>query len=341
MTEEEQIDVVERFGYTMAEARFLRLVARHGGYFLRRQVWQSRCGDLTKTAHEFIEKMIDRKHARLEIHRGDEDLYRLHFKRIYSAIGLAKSRNRRDHRPATICVRLMALDFVLDHPECEFLTTEEEKLDYLVDTLRIDRGVVPARSFCIKGRNLTRHFTDGFPMALSDDQPYSVAFCYIDDSAFSLAAFRSYVAQYRPLFQALDSGVNLIFVTQQQTRFEAARKALRRFSDRLAEAEPVVNINRLLAHFPYRLLFERRDTRHLDTPQIRRLQQDLHTFSGPRYDQLFASWKQDGDAAVRSELAAEFDRKTSLNVRFSAHILEHDYDFFDGSSRSSEEAAAC
>lgn len=335
MTEEEQIDAVERFGYTIAEARFLRLVARHGGYFLRRQVWQSRCGDLTKTAHDFIEKMIDRKHALLEIHRGDEDLYRLHFNRIYSAIGLAKSRNRRDHRPATIRVRLMALDFVLEHRECELLATEEEKLDYLVNTLRIDRGVVPARSFYIKGRNLTHCFADGFPMFLSDDQPYSVSFCYIDDSAFSLAAFRSYLAQYRRLFQELDCGVTLYFVTEQQSRFEAARKLLRRFADRLREAETVVNISRLLAHFPHRLLFERRETKPLNTAQTYRLQQDLHTFSGPRYDQLFALWKQGGDEAVRSEIAAEYDRKTSLNVRLLLYALENDYCLSGGAQTSS------
>jgi hypothetical protein len=328
VTEEEQIGAIERFGYTTPEAAFLRLVALHGGYFLRRQILKFEDSD-------FIEKLTDRKHASLEIHRDDRQLYRLHFKPIYAAIGQAKIRNRRDQQPATIRVRLMALDFVLAHPECEFLTTEEEKLAYLVHTQRINPDVVPARSFCIKGRHLIRRFADEFPMFLSEDQPYCVSFCYIDDRAFSLAAFRSYLVRYRPLFQALDAGVSLYFVTQQQSRFEAARKMFRRFSDRMAEAEPVVNVSRLLVHFPHRLLSERRDTRDLNTAQIHRLQQDLHTFSGPEYERLFALWKQGGAAAIRSEVAADYERKTSLDVRLSAHILEHDYEVSDGAQASS------
>jgi hypothetical protein len=36
MTAEHQVRAIQDFGYSQAEARFLRLVALHSGYFVRR-----------------------------------------------------------------------------------------------------------------------------------------------------------------------------------------------------------------------------------------------------------------------------------------------------------------
>jgi hypothetical protein len=328
MTLEQQIHAIEQFGYSEPEARFLRLVALHGGYFVRRQFLQSANCELGKRAQDFIEKVTGRKHACREIYREDRHLYRLHYKPIYAAIGEEDNRNRREHQPATIRVRLMALDFVQQHPEHHFLATEQDKLRYLFDTRKIDAGLLPSRAFCVKGVFFTRHFADELPMFLSGATSPEIAFCYIDDGQFSMAAFRSYLRQYHRLFQAL-APLGLSFVTHHQQRFEAARKALRRFCDRLAEStRPSVDCNRLLAHFPHRLLWERRETKQLNKVQIDRLADDLHTFDGPRYTRLFELWQQDGDDGVRAELAAETEMQASLNISFTPCILELDYDLF-------------
>jgi len=328
MTLAQQTHAIEKFGYTEAEARFLRLVALHGGYFVRRQFLHSANCELGKRAQDFIDKIIARKHACREIYREDRHLYRLHYKPIYAAIGEEDNRNRREHQPATVRVRIMALDFVQQHPECQFLATEQDKLRYFFDTRKIEANLLPARAFSVRGVFLTRHFVDGFPLFLSGGESPAISFSYIDDGQFSMAAFRSYLRQYHRLFQALGP-VGLAFVTADQHRFDAAGKALRRFCDRLAEsAGPTVDSNRLLAHFPHRLLWELRDTKELNKIQMDRLADDLHTFDGPRYTRLFDLWQQDGDDGVRAELAAESEMQMSLNINFTACVLEYDYDLF-------------
>lgn len=295
MTLEQHIRAIESFGYTQIEARFLRLVALHGGYFVRRQFLYSANCELGKRAQDFIDKLTARKHACREIYREDRHLYRLHYRPIYAAIGEEDNRNRREHSPATIRVRLMGLDFVLEHREHEFLATEQAKLRYFFEERKIEANLLPSRAFCVKASYLTHHFVDGFPLFLSPPNSSILSFCYIDDGQFSMAAFRSYLRQYHRLFQALGS-IILAFVTQDQHRFEAAGKALRRFCDRLADsALPRVDTNRLLAHFPHRSLWERRETRYLNKVQIDQLAEDLRVFDGPRYARLFDLWKQDGD----------------------------------------------
>ena len=77
MTMEQRIRAVESFGYTEG-ARFLCLVAGHGGYFVRRQFLYSAGCELGKRAQDFIDKLTARKHARREVYREDRHLFRLH-----------------------------------------------------------------------------------------------------------------------------------------------------------------------------------------------------------------------------------------------------------------------
>ena len=52
-------------------------------------------------------------------------------------------------------------------------------------------------------------------------------------------------------------------------RFAIVQKALARFGSRtLDEGGPAIDLNRLLAHFPHRLLYEKRETRALNGAQL-------------------------------------------------------------------------
>jgi hypothetical protein len=328
MTIDEKISAIAGFGYTEAEARFLCLVALHGGYFVRRQFLCSAGCELGKRAQDFIDKITARKHACREIYREDRHLFRLHYKPMYAAIGEQDNRNRREHQPSTIRLRLMALDFVLAHPGYRFLATEQDKLRYLLETRGVEADALPARVFCVHGAFTTRHFVDGFPAFLNGEHQPVLSFTFIDDDQLTNAAFRSYLVQYHRLFQALGP-VSLVFLTRYLGRFENAGKTLERFRDRLAErTSPSIDIPRLLAHFPHRVLAARRETRTLDKAQLDRLGADLEVFDGPQYARLFELWKQAGEDAVRAELATENELRRSLRIYFTAHILEHDYDLF-------------
>jgi hypothetical protein len=328
MTLEQQHRAIESFGYTEAEARFLRLVALHGGYFVRRQFLLSAQCDPGKRAQDFLERLLARKHACREIFREDRHLFRLHFKPIYAAIGDDDNRNRREHQPATIRLRLMGLDFVLEHPEHEYLATGADKLSYFVEARGIDAGLLPARAFCVRGVLIRRQFVDGFPLFLRRDATPKICFCYVDDGQLSTAAFRSYLRQYQRLFEALGT-VKLYFLTQESRRFDAAQRVLRRFRNRVADPTGMaIDLTRLLDHFPHRLLWERRQTGTLSRAHMDRLAEDLHTFNQDRHERLFELWRERGDEAVRGELATETVRQTALDVDLTACILVHDYDLF-------------
>lgn len=328
MTMEERIQDIEGFGYTPAEAGFLCRVALYGGYFVRRQFLYSVGCEAGKRAQDFIEKGLSKKHIARGIYREGRHLYRLHHKPIYAAIGEPENRNRREHQPSAIRLRLMALDFVLEHPESQFLATTEDKLHCLVDTCQVESGVLPTRVFCVRGVSVVRYFADGFPMFLTGGASPVPSFTFIDDDQVTTGSLRSYLFNYQRLFQTLGS-VNLLFVTRHQKRFDSAARTLQRFRDSLVElAEPVIEIQRLLTHFPHRHLFELRQTRPLTTADLNRLRDDLETYVGPRFDRLFELWKQGGDEAVRADLAAEHSKRKSLEITFTPCVLEHDYELF-------------
>lgn len=91
---------------------------------------------------------------------------------------------------------------------------------------------------------------------------------------------------------------------------------------------PGVDVNRLLAHFPHRLLFENRETRVLNTEQMRALAEDIHTLCGPHMDHLFDIWKQSGDEGLRAEHAAQQEASNPPRINFTSCVLEYDYDLF-------------
>ncbi len=298
-----------------------------GGYFVRRQFLYAVGRESGKRAQDFIEKSLSRKHIARGVYREGRYLYRLHYKPIYEAIDEAENRNRREHQPAAIRLRLMALDFVLEHPENQFLATSEDKLRWLMDTCQVNSGMLPARAFCVRGVSVVRYFSDGFPIFLTGESPVPF-FTFVDDDQVTTASLRSYLLNYHRLFQALGF-VNLVFVTRRQKRFDSAARTLQRFRDSLLEqTEPLIEIQRLLTHFHHRNLFELRQTRPLSREDLDRLRDDLDTYVGPRFERLFELWKQGGDEAVRADLAAEERKRKSLEITFTPYVLEHDYELF-------------
>jgi hypothetical protein len=256
MTIENQIQAIQAIGYSQPEAQFPRLVALHSGYFVRRQFLRHIGAQRGKRAHDFIDELIGRGHACREVFREDGHLFHLQSKVIYEALGEEDNRNRREHQPATVRLRLMALDFILEHSEYRYLMTQQERLSYFFEQRGIDAEALPARFFRSNGKLTTRYFPDGFPQFVDVSNASAVSLVYIDDAQLSADAFRSYLRNYRNLFQALGV-LDLVFLTTSSDRFLIAQKALARFWTRARENTlPAIDLNRILAHFPHRLLLE-------------------------------------------------------------------------------------
>jgi hypothetical protein len=327
MTIDEQIQAIQNLGYSQPEAQFLRLVALHSGYFVRRQFLRSTDSQRGKRAQDFIDELIARGHACREVFREDRHLYRLQSKAIYESLGQEDNRNRREHQPSTIRLRLMGLDFILDHPEYRFLMTQQQRLEYFFEERCIDAEALPARLFNSSGTVTTRYFPEGFPQFVGGGSSSPISFVYIDDSQLTADAFRSYLHNYQSLFERLGN-LALIFVTASSARGVIAEKTLARFRARTWEnVVPSIDLNRLFTHFPHRLLNEKRATGRLNTAQMNALQEDLHALCSPQIEHLYAVWKQDGDEGLRAEHALQA-APSPPQIDLSSSVLEYDYDLF-------------
>lgn len=329
MITDSQIQAIQALGYNRQEAQFLCLVALHSGYFVRRQFLRHTGAQRGQRAQDFIDELIERGHACREVFREDRHLFRLQSKAIYEALTEEDNRNRREHQPSTVRLRLMVLDFVLNHPEQHYLATQQEKVSYFLEQRGIDgETLLPMRCFRSNGTLTTRYFPDGFPQFVNDRDSLNISFVYVDDAQLSMDAFRSYLTKYRHLFEALGT-LNLVFVTTSEERFAMGQKAVTRFWNRVREqTAPSVDLNRVLIHFPHRLLYERGQTRVLNGPQMRALNEDIHTLCGPHFDHLYEVWKESGEEGLRAECAAIKNASTPPQINLTSCVLEYDYDLF-------------
>jgi len=222
----------------------------------------------------------------------------------------------------------MALDFVLEHPMHRYLETQQDKLSYFFEQRGIDAEALPARFFRSNGKPTIRYLPDGFPQFVDGGNPPAVSFIYIDDAQLSTNAFRSYLRNYRKLFLALGA-LDLVLVTTSPDRFVVGQKVLRRFLVNVREsATPAVDMKRLLAHFPHRLLLEKRATGILNTAQMNALGEDIHDLAGPYFDHLYEVWKQSGEDGLGEECAAQREASKPPEIDLASCVLEHDYDLF-------------
>ena len=92
---DEPIEALQALGYGEREARFLYLVAAHGGHFLRRQ-YETFAG-LTRGASgsRFLRRALAAKHIRSIPHSNRTDVFHLFSRSVYRAFGTEDNRHRR------------------------------------------------------------------------------------------------------------------------------------------------------------------------------------------------------------------------------------------------------
>ena len=122
----ERLTAMRAFGYTEAEARFLYLVAAHSGYFTIRQFLEFAQARSGKRNAQLAEKLFRLGHASARRYMRRNLVFQLRSRQIYAAIGKEHLRHRRDHELAHIKTRLLALDFIMAHPEESYFESPEE-----------------------------------------------------------------------------------------------------------------------------------------------------------------------------------------------------------------------
>ncbi len=322
-----------RLGYTDRQADFLRTVALHSGYFLARQYDFFADSVPGGPRHRLLEHLGGRAHIKVFSSFGKTSIYHLFAKQVYKALRIENSRNRRSHQPFVLKTKLMTLDFILSHPEAQFLGSESERVALFTDVLKLPKTILPVKFYASKGRGsrTARYFVDRNPIfirAAAEGAAPAVGFAFIDPGADTTAGFRTYLAQYRRLFAALEN-FRLVFVANSSRHVEAAQKDFTKVLGFAESSDPerTVDPARLVEHFQARACHERRDYSGFDMDKIHQLADDLKQFGGPKFDALFRIFQAQGAPAVVAEMARLRAAKITPNGLFEAQILPHSYTF--------------
>src|SRR5690348_2649743 len=184
----DQLATLRSFGYTEVESHFLHLVATHSGYFTVRQFLEFANAKSCKRNAHLIEKLFSQGHATAQRYRRRSCVYHLHSRTLYDAIGKGELRNRRNHEIGHIWARLLALDYVLAHPENEYFETAEAKWRYLIKALKVPDDIF--RPETDETEWIT--FPDRFPASIAPPSGESapvLTFTYIASEPVGLGPF--------------------------------------------------------------------------------------------------------------------------------------------------------
>ena len=282
--------------YTARQARFLGLVALHGGYFLRRQYVA-----FTGRAHgqatvRFLAHTTARGHVRALPYGRHGHVFHLCARPIYAAIGEEHNRNRRIAEWDAVMRKLMTLDFVLAQPEATFWATEEDKVS-LMHELGIRPELWPAKRYVsrhVSGPATTRYFVDKMPWYRASDDP-RLWFTYVDAER-TLKGFETFVVQYRGVLAAVASGVTYVA----QKGWRGAVHAVFNKVAGVDTARTALPLTAFLEYCRLRRDIEAHRIQHLRVDELQRFVSLRSRFSTPPFDDLYEVWLRDGDAAISS-----------------------------------------
>ena len=176
------------FGWTGRRAQWIALACFHGGVFTRAQ-WTSFLGCHHEIVGRAVRKLVAQGVATEEKPPGINGIgriCRIHGRRIYKALGAGDHRRRRITSPEVMMRRLLALDYVLEHPRLPWLPAEADRVAAF-EALGIERGILPQRVYRGALGGLRRFFPLGLPIALDTER---AVFVYAEPGHDTATALR-------------------------------------------------------------------------------------------------------------------------------------------------------
>ena len=146
---------------------------------------------------------------------------RINARRAYRALGAEEFfRRRRITSTDVLMRRLLALDYVLEHPRLPWLPTEAEKVAAF-EALGIARRLLPQRTYRGAAGSTRRHFHLRLPLALDAGR---AVFVYADPGQETATSLRAWGAAHRELWWMLrDQGRKIEIVAVARGWEEASR----------------------------------------------------------------------------------------------------------------------
>jgi len=283
------------YPYTRREAIFLWLVTAHSGHFLLRQFRHFAGVKVGKAQQLLGDKIICNRHGIAYGYgpRGPFERHRYHVmhRRLYRIFDRENANYRKDAYNHLIDIRLLALDYVIDHQDADYLLTEADRIAYFREHHGVaDPALLPQRRFA--GRRIQApasavYFPDRFPLGVT---PEGIVFTYIDHPQDSLAPLRTHVKLHRRLFRALRSPWSFVFVSGDRYKARDAERVFRDTLDYLDGA--LANLDsELLRHFAIEDRWERKDVAGFTKDDYAEMGRLRNKFYGPRYRALYERWR--------------------------------------------------
>ncbi len=222
---------LEPFGWTGRRAEWIALACFHGGVFTRAQ-WTSFLGCHHEIVGRAVRKLVaqgvavEEKPPRIS---GIGRICRIRGRRIYKALGAGDHRRRRITSPEVMMRRLLALDYVLEHPRLPWLPTEAGRVAAF-EALGIERRILPQRVYRGALGGLRRFFPLGLPIALDTE---GAVFVYAEPGHDTATALRSWGAKHGDLWKALwDLGlkIDVVAVARRGKEYGRASRVLTSWS---------------------------------------------------------------------------------------------------------------
>lgn len=330
----EHLAALGDLGYNEQEARFIYLVATHSGYFTLRQFLDYTGTAKGWTVHQFTTKSIHLGHVRAATYGRQTAVFNVFSRKIYGALDRDNLRNRRRLSSELIHTRLLILDFVLAHPNLEYLETESDKLTYFRDRLGIPEALIPGRIY--KGINpestTKRFFVDRFPVFLSaeSDGPDGQSvptFTYCDPADRSLLHYITHLRTYEPFLRRLPD-FEFIYAAPSPAKFQRADQFFRNLFDDNSPA----NSRSLNRYFRVRQLWAENQHSLLTRADRDLLRYGNQRYKGEIYDAAYQKWIARSAAEDIMFRLLPGPHQKALSSGFRTHLLPRDYDIFTDKS---------
>ena len=284
-----QLEGLRLLGYTKRESEFLFLVATHSGYFTNRQFKCFAQTDSGSVSHAFVRKLLDQKHATYHAYRSGGRVYHLFARKVYQAIERENLRTRKKHELEYVKTRLVALDFVLAHPEYRYLETEAEKLAFFENEWNLSRAAFPVKQYRAKrsAEVTPRYFVDRFPMFVNDRfSPPVVTFTYVDSQGVTLEAFGTHLRAYSALFQTLPK-LGFIYLAPTPRLFQAAESEFQQILGALGGQR---NSTSLVEYFRIRKAWDAKE--RVASRDVVSMKEAQARYGARKFEELYEKWRQ-------------------------------------------------
>jgi hypothetical protein len=336
MTNQERVENVKSLGYSDREATFVTLAALHSGYFLRRQ-YAAFAGKSWGWADDALtSKVLANRHARELATRCWRTVYSFQSKSLFEALGEVDNRNRRLHEPQTIKARLMALDYVISHPDVTWFPTERERISLFEDQLKIEREHLPVWRYGSKTTDAAtlRWFVDKPPIYVAGSEA-RVHFCFADPGFHTADSFASFLRNYRPLFGRLE-GFKVIYIAEASHPAERARRIFTTFFSPVKTMPEDPLVGDLLTYFKDRFEHESAGLAAFDMVRLNRYRECRKQFAAERFQRLFEGWKKGPEGSVRRAVSPDSSDQIGERAAFSVTLVQLNYGRAGRSSRRSD-----